>query len=65
MIWRWDQKQLVRYTSDNDSFIITEKEKKLILAYREREQLQSVIDKILDLSGETGKGIIAAMIAKK
>ena len=65
MIWRWDQKQLVRYTSDNDSFIITEKEKKLILAYREREQLQSVIDKILDLSGETGKGIIAAMIEKK
>lgn len=65
MIWRWDQKQLVRYTSDEDTFFITEKEILFVQAYREHEQVQGVIDKILDLPSDVGKGVRAAKVGKK
>lgn len=53
------------YSSDNDTFLITEKEIMLVQAYRQHEQLQRVIDKILDLSGETRKGFKVARVEKK
>lgn len=53
------------YSSDDDTFLITEKEIMLVQAYRQHEQLQRVIDKILDLSGETRKGFKVARVEKK
>ena len=47
------------YSSDNDKEIM------LVQAYRQHEQLQRVIDKILDLSGETRKGFKVARVEKK
>lgn len=53
------------YSSNDDTFLITEKEIMLVQAYRQHEQLQRVIDKILDLSGETRKGFKVARVEKK
>ena len=53
------------YSSDDDTFLITEKEIMLVQEYRQHEQLQRVIDKILDLSGETRKGFKVARVEKK
>lgn len=53
------------YSSDDDTFLIAEKEIMLVQAYRQHEQLQRVIDKILDLSGETRKGFKVARVEKK
>ena len=53
------------YSINDDTFLITEKEIMLVQAYRQHEQLQRVIDKILDLSGETRKGFKVARVEKK
>lgn len=53
------------YSSDDDTLLITEKEIMLVQAYRQHEQLQRVIDKILDLSGETRRGFKVARVEKK
>lgn len=53
------------YSSDDDTFLIAEKEIMLVQAYRQHEQLQRVIDKILDLSGETRRGFKVARVEKK
>ncbi len=53
------------YSSDDDTFLIAEKEIMLVQAYRQHEQLQRVIDKILDLSGETRKSFKVARVEKK
>ncbi len=52
-ILNWDQKQVNKYTQFDDAFIITEKERQLILAYRTFRDIQPIIDKILDLPETT------------